>query len=459
LVTLVISHQVMIGAKRPRVTENRDVWIIPEVKELNGKHLRYWKEQKLADIESDRSGALRTLCDQDSEFLDTCVHEWLHPKCTSVKRHSDGGNPIDCDVLILRPNPCRSCLTHKEGTAYVDEKTGFMSDHSTFIHNFEAFGLHNRKVFSLYYAPFYTANKQFRGLSTKNAREILGWRALMALWLIRPTYILGANKLTCQLINAKFDSRKFEGISPLDYGKVKSLKIKGPLVLGRCPNIIVRAIRIDHPFLFSPNNSTPTMKSRDTFRAVTKCLQEALDEADGHRERQAGVVPYVQLLQNALRPARLVSVKQEMASEEEKEAIAMAPTWLTVDNWNLFYAPRGGPCVCEICGGCGAEADVTLNADATDISTIYPKKTCYTTRWIKDAQRPCDRCQCKHGHRSIDFDECMQGCPVKGVCSEAYVTRHTITERFTAKEFVEQLLSCPSYFNNEKMNRMMGVIT
>jgi len=445
----------MHGQKRRR-TGPRDVWIEPEVTKLNQQQLRIWNQKPVGSIESNRFGALQELYEQDRSFLGTSVAEWLQPECKlSAKRHSDG-NPIDCDVLIIRPHPCKPSLCNPEGTEYIEN--GFAADHKQFIDRFHEFGLTGRRIFSLYYCPYYMTDKKFRGLSTKNAREILGWRMLIALWLIRPKFILGTDHKICKLIASKFDSRKFESEKkPINHGVVRSLRIKGPTVIRGAQSIVVKAMKIEHPYLFSPSNKNPTTGARETFKKVTECLLQWLKEDETTKSEHDKTPMYVRLLQNAIGPVKSEPI--DNTNEEEKEDFeqrVMCPAWITVDHWNLFLKPKDGACMCTECGGCGAEQKCVTNLDLFDHTTLYPRKDCYSVEWTVGPNSACDYCQCKHGHRTLGFNECMKGCPVSSTLDEIYESRHTVTERFSARDFTEKLITDASYFRNTKMNEMMA---
>ena len=434
----------MNKTKRRR-TGRTDVWIDRTVTGLNQTHLKQWRNLSLQTIEADRKKALDHLCRQDAEFLRTPIRSWVHGDCTTTRRYSDG-NPIDCDVLIIRPHPCKSSLTSKEGTTH--RKGDYAADHLQFMDAFVSAGFTGKRVFSLYYSPYYMTDKSFRGLCTKHAREILGWRMSVALWLIRPKYILGTNTSICKLIASKFDSRQYESFQPIKHGIVYRHTIKSPPMIRNGKNYSVFAMRTDHPFLFSESNAKSNPKSRENFNNVARCLKQWFDQDEDDNKHKEATPMYVKLLQNAIGIAKpefdVKKEKEEDAQEEEEQLFC--PAWLTVDNWNLFYAPQSGVCECDKCGGCGAVKEWEVDWNYSQSRTIYPKKSCYSGKWLQEPSFECNRCQCVHGHRSLDFNECTSGCPEGGFVDSIHSKTHTVCERFDPVRFVDQLLKDPSCF-------------
>ncbi len=424
---------------------------------MNQRHIQFWKDQKPEDIETDRARYLRVLVDQDVELTNTPIKAWLEIGCRTVVRHSRG-DPIDCDVLMIRAGPCKKSASHGGDSHWKDEKNpDFKTDHLGWIDALRRKGLDTERhpTHTLHYSPFYFANKPHRGFGSKTTRNILGWRFSLAVWLIRPKYILATNMIVSKFVHAGFDSRKYETKPQMDWNYMLSIRY-GPPAFRSGKIVVSRAIRISHPYQFAPENTKIDMQARERFEDVVRFLNACFGEEESIKDKRNATDLSAALIEAALTRSQTSPFGNTEAEIPATEECPCPPYWLSVKDWHMFSEPVTGRCECAECGGCGAQQCARVDQSLFAHDTLFPPRSTYKVEWTELADVACDRCQCiDHGHRSLDFNECIQGCPVGGFVNEVHGKLLSMTERYEPDDFLEWLIHDPGTFGNPQMVEML----
>lgn len=461
--------------KRKRKTL-QDPWISSTVTNLNVKHQSFWKHTGKKFVDGNRLEAFQILDKQHRELANTGklpgtegIFSWLHKDTgthcmmTSVSVNQ-GINPVRPDIVILRQHPGKIALQNSENAFSTSQNrnngTSIPCDHLGWVNNFRKYGLplDHFSLISAYLCPYYMENNKYnRDGGTKNMRNILAWRFKMLLWLLEPKYLVATNLLFAKLVESGFDFNSYVDKKGITTKFCTAKGIAPPPFFSKKVTVYPMCLRMPHPYLMENSDFSQEKRNvnrvlfADSVRFLTAVLTgDAQELKEGTIEVKKLTIPMLQKVA-PMKGKLVLPANTEEDAEEEK----YVPNIFTLDGLNTFRQPSTGPCECGECGGCGAYQQSELKDGSFEsCKTLYPTSDSYKIYFTKPSLKECVVCQCKHGHRSVEFNECPQGCP-EGGFKERHRKLLRNDEYFTNEEFMEELVHRPETFGNKKLLYVM----
>ena len=426
-------------------------------------HQSFWKHKGKKFLEGNRLEAFKLLDKQYRELANTGklpgtegIFSWLHKDTgthcmmTSVSVNQDV-NPGRPDIVILRQHPGKIALQNAENAFSASQNRGngtaIPCDHLGWVNSFRKYGfpLDHFSLISAYLCPYYMQNDKYnRDGGTKNMRNILAWRFKMLLWLLEPKYIVATNALFAKLVESGFDFNSYVDKKGITTKFCTAKGISPPPFFSKQNVIFPMCLRMPHPYLmecpkFSEDKRTHNrIVFTDSVRFLAAVLTGDTEELqEGTIIVEKLEIPKLQKVAPMKGKLVLPATAVEEHDDDDEEEEEFVPVIFTLDGLNTFRQPSTGPCECAECAGCGAYQQSELRDDCTGpCRTLYYTSDSYKVYFTKPFLKKCSVCQCKHGHRSIEFNECPQGCP-EGGFKEHHRKLLRNDEFFTNEEFME----------------------